>query len=116
MSSAIDRCKLELTGYTVLTEAANGAYVVTPVLAAMAGADVYALGARTAYGSADEIQNVTLELAKLAGVADRIQIILDKELHVRRSGGHHHEQWPGSSHRREDGRAHEAVRSRSADV
>jgi hypothetical protein len=79
ISSAIDRCGLELTGYTVLTEAANGAYVVTPALAAMAGADVYALGAATAYGSAEEIQDVTIELAKLAGVADRIQVIRDKD-------------------------------------
>ena len=79
MSSAIDRCKLELTGYTVLTEAANGAYVVTPVLAAMAGADVCALAAGTVYGSAKEIQNVTLELAKLAGVNDRIQLIFDRD-------------------------------------
>lgn len=79
MSSAIEHCEMELSGYTVLTEAATGAYVVTPVLAAMAGADVYALGAATAYGSAEEIQNVTVELAKLAGVADRIQIIRHKE-------------------------------------
>lgn len=79
ISSAIDRCALELSGYTVLTEAANGAYVVTPVLAAMAGADVYAIGAGTAYGSAEEIQNVTIDLAKLAGVADQIQIIHEKD-------------------------------------
>ena len=36
MSAAIGRCGLDLSGLTVLTEAASGAYVVTPVLAAMA--------------------------------------------------------------------------------
>src|SRR5690606_1365873 len=38
MRAAIARCRLDLSGLTVLTEAASGAYVVTPVLAALAGA------------------------------------------------------------------------------
>ena len=62
MSTAIDRCSLDLSGLTVLTEAASGAYVVTPVLAAMAGADVYALAAGTAHASSEEIQKLTVEL------------------------------------------------------
>lgn len=78
MAAAIDRCGLDLGGRTILTEAANGAYVVTPVLAAMAGADVFALAAGTAYASADEIEHVTAGLAKVAGVADRIQLIYSK--------------------------------------
>ncbi len=78
MNAAIDRCGLDLAGYTVLTEAASGAYVVTPVLAAMAGADVYALGTGTAYASADEIEAATTGLAKLAGVADRVRLIRRK--------------------------------------
>ena len=79
MSAAIDRCSLELTGLTVLTEAASGAYVVTPVLAAMAGADVYALAGGNAYASSTELQELTAELARLAKVADRIQLILRKD-------------------------------------
>lgn len=79
MAVAIDRCALDLGGRAVLTEAANGAYVVTPVLAAMAGADVYALAADTAYASAGEIRELTVELAKLAGVADRIQLVSSKD-------------------------------------
>ena len=40
---AVERCRLDLTGKVVLTEAACGAYVVTPILAACAGAKrVYA--------------------------------------------------------------------------
>ena len=34
--------ELDLRGKTVLTEAASGAYIVTPVLAAIAGAKVFA--------------------------------------------------------------------------
>ena len=74
MAAAVERCRLDLTGLRVLTEAANGAYVVTPVLAAMAGARVDALGAGTSYASAAELERVTLELADLAGVADRVTV------------------------------------------
>ena len=40
---SLDKFNLNLTGKVVLTEAATGAYSVTPVIAAMAGAKVYAL-------------------------------------------------------------------------
>jgi hypothetical protein len=75
MRSAIDRCNLDLSGLTVLTEAATGAYVVTPVIAAMAGARrVLAVTRPTRYGTVDEVRSATLELARHAGVADRIGI------------------------------------------
>lgn len=79
MSAAIDRCHLDLSGLTVLTEAATGAYVVTPVLAAMAGADVYALAAGTAYASSEEIQKLTAELARLGAVTDRTRLVYHKD-------------------------------------
>jgi hypothetical protein len=79
LSSVIDRCELELTDRTVLTEAATGAYVVTPILAAMAGANVYALTLETPYASADEIYSMSIELARDAAIADRIQFIRSKD-------------------------------------
>jgi len=79
MSAAIDRCGLDLSGLTVLTEAASGAYVVTPVLAAMAGADVYALAAGTAYASSGEIRRLTSRLARLGAVTDRIELVAGKD-------------------------------------
>ena len=79
MDAAIERCNLELSGLTVLTEAASGAYVVTPVLAAMAGADVYALAAGTAYASSERIRELTAELARLGKVVDRIQLVDGKD-------------------------------------
>ena len=39
MREAVERCELDLSGKVILTEAATGAYVVTPVLAAMADAE-----------------------------------------------------------------------------
>jgi hypothetical protein len=78
MRTAIKDCTLDLSGFTVLTEAANGPYVVTPVIAAMAGADVYTLAAATSYASAEELRAVTSELADLAGVASKIIFSQDK--------------------------------------
>lgn len=78
MRSAIDRCSLDLSGRTVLTEAATGAYVVTAVLAAMAGAEVYALAAATAYASSDELRALTTALAETAGVSERVVLTAGK--------------------------------------
>jgi hypothetical protein len=78
MEAAIDRCKLDLSQAMVLTEAASGAYLVTPVLAAMAGADVYALAAATSYAASGELAALTGGLAQLAGVADRIHLVHEK--------------------------------------
>lgn len=46
---------LNLSGRVVITEAANGPYCVTPLMAAMAGARVFALAQPSAYGSVDDI-------------------------------------------------------------
>jgi hypothetical protein len=54
---------LDLRGKTVLTEAASGAYVVTPVLAAIAGAKVFAFSKTTKYGPVEEIFSHTRSLA-----------------------------------------------------
>jgi hypothetical protein len=75
MTAAIQRCQLDLAGQVVLTEAATGAYAVTPVLAALAGAQVSALAAATRYATAQELAAGTTALARLAGVADQIELI-----------------------------------------
>jgi hypothetical protein len=83
MHSAIARCRLDLSGAVALTEAASGAYAVTPVLAAMAGADrVFAISRTTKYGAFEEISADTQQLAKLAGVASRLEIIAQKTREV----------------------------------
>jgi hypothetical protein len=76
IDAAVERCRLDLTGKIVLTEGACGAYAVTPVLAARAGADrVYAMTRSTSHGTIEEVTTQTLELARLAGVRDRIEIV-----------------------------------------
>ena len=59
----VNALQLNLKGKTVLTEAATGAYIVTPVLAALAGATVYAYSKTTRYGKVDEVFTATRDLA-----------------------------------------------------
>jgi hypothetical protein len=83
MVSALNRTGLDLCGAVVLTEAASGAYAVTPVLAAMAGAGrVIALTKDTPYGSIAQICEETLRLGKLAGVSSRIEITTERSAEV----------------------------------
>jgi hypothetical protein len=83
MDAAIRRCELDLSGTAILTEAASGAYVVTPVLAALAGAQrVFAVTYPSAYGTVEEIARTTLDLAELAGVSERIEILSAKRAEI----------------------------------
>ena len=76
IEAAVERCRLDLTGKVVLTEAACGPYVVTPILAACAGAEhVYATTKSTAHGTVEEVFAQTFEVAQLVGVQDRIEIV-----------------------------------------
>jgi hypothetical protein len=68
----VEALGLNLKGKTVLTEAASGAYVVTPVLAALAGAKVYAFTKTTRYGTVEEIFDNTRKL-----IADCTSMKLD---------------------------------------
>ena len=54
---------LDLAGVRVVTEAATGPYVVTPVMAAAAGAEVVALAKDSRHGSAAEARRQTMEFA-----------------------------------------------------
>jgi hypothetical protein len=79
MEAAVRACRLDLSGAVVLTEAASGAYAVTPVLAAMAGAASVAALARTSpYGTSAEVAEETVSLARTAGVADRVEVVTEK--------------------------------------
>jgi hypothetical protein len=79
MQEAIQRCELQLENVTVLTEAATGAYVVTPIIAAMAGAKkVFALTRSSRYGTIEQVKAQTQELAEIVGLSHKIEIITDK--------------------------------------
>jgi hypothetical protein len=76
MKLAVAETGLDMSGMTVLTEAATGAYAVTPVLAAMAGAKrVHAFTRPGRHGTVLDAKRETMELAALLGVADRIEIL-----------------------------------------
>ncbi len=59
----VSALQLNLKGKTVLTEAATGAYIVTPVLAALAGAKVFAFSKTTRYGKVEDVFAETRRLA-----------------------------------------------------
>ena len=73
IDDAVNRLNLDLSGKVVLTEAATGAYIVTPVIAALAGAEVYAFTKDTRYGTVAEVRKQTNEL---------IDLFKDKKLNV----------------------------------
>ncbi len=73
IDDAVNRLNLDLSGKVVLTEAATGAYIVTPVIAALAGAEVYAFTKDTRYGTVAEVRKQTNEL---------IDLFKDKKLSV----------------------------------
>ena len=64
LKKQVDALELDLKGRTVLTEAASGPYIVTPVLAAIAGAKVYAYSKTTRYGSVEEVFAGTRQLCE----------------------------------------------------
>ncbi len=73
---AVADLELDLTGQVVLTEAATGAYAVTPVIAALAGASrVVALAKDTRYGTVGHVRELTETVALFAGTRHRIEIV-----------------------------------------
>jgi hypothetical protein len=76
---AIRTFELNLSGLVVLTEGATGYYVLTPLIAALAGAErVYALTKDSRYGSADAVSQLTMALADRWGLADRINVLFSR--------------------------------------
>ncbi|MCM0589163.1 MAG: hypothetical protein HEQ19_08725 [Gloeotrichia echinulata CP02] len=79
MRQAIERCDLQLQKAIILTEAATGAYAVTPVIAAIAGAEkVFALTQSSRYGTIEQVKALTEQLAEIAGVSGQIEFITEK--------------------------------------
>lgn len=75
VTAAVRRLRLDLSGLRVVTEAATGAYVVTPLLAAAAGAFVTALTRDSRYGTASQARGETSRVAEALGVAGRIHVV-----------------------------------------
>ena len=78
---AIDHLKLELAGARVVTEAATNEYAVTPVIAALAGAEVFALTRDSSYGNVDLVRQHVAAVAEAARVdMASIAILTDRSL------------------------------------
>ena len=81
MDRAIATTELDLSGLTVLTEAATGAYATTAVVAAMAGAArVYAFAKPSRHGSVADVEAEVLKLASFAGVAPGWRSLRDNRI------------------------------------
>jgi hypothetical protein len=76
VKDCLEQLKLDLSGLSVLTEAASGNYVYTPLIAAMANArEVIAVTRDSKYGKAKDISRNTYLLAKHFGIEkNRIRI------------------------------------------
>ena len=75
----IRRFNLNLTGLTVYTEAASGAYLLCPILAALAGAEkVYAQTRDSRFGKVDEIRKATMAAAREYDVANRVEVLTER--------------------------------------
>ena len=76
---AIESLNLNLEDLIVLTEAASRNYVVTPVIAAIAGAEkVYAITTDSQYGQAKDVADFSNRFAEYCGVRNKVQVIFEK--------------------------------------
>jgi hypothetical protein len=79
IDNAIVDFNLNLQGITVLTETASGPYVVTPLIAAMAGAEkVVAVTRSSRYGSANDVKKYTQDWIEQLGLSNsNIEVSLE---------------------------------------
>ena len=95
IQNTIETLSLDLNNMTVLTEAASGNFIVTPLITAMAGArKVYVVCKDTAYGLKDEVLEYLYDVVESFGIDRfRIQYVEDKnsiayEVNVVTNSGH----------------------------
>lgn len=77
LKQVVEGLQLDLDERVVLTEAATGAYVVTPVLAALAGARVYAYTRPSRYGTVAEVTDATMSLTRELDIDERRVKVID---------------------------------------
>ena len=83
INQSIAKLELNLKNLNILTEAASGNYICTPIIAAMSKAsNVYAYAQDSNYGKAEDIFYNTRKLAELLGIRKRIKFIetLDNDI------------------------------------
>lgn len=83
INQSIAKLELDLKNLNILTEAATGNYICTPIIAAMGNASkVFAYAQDSNYGKAEDIFHNTNRLAEHVGVREKIKFIktLDKDI------------------------------------
>ncbi len=71
----INHFAVDLSGLTVYTEAASGAYLLTPIIAALAGArKVFAQTRDSRFATAEVVCRETMRAAAAFGVADNVEV------------------------------------------
>ena len=76
----ISSLKLDLSGLTVLTEAATGYYALTPIIAALAGADtVYCIARNSRFGTVQDVIDLNTVLRRDLRVKNDIIIFTDRK-------------------------------------
>ncbi len=76
MKESIAKMNLDLSGLTILTEAATGYFALTPIIAALSGANkVYALTRNSNYGTIKDVKKITYEFANEFDLKNRIEVI-----------------------------------------
>jgi hypothetical protein len=75
IKDSFNKFQIDLEGKVLLTEAATGNFVCTPILSAMAGARVFAIAKDSKYGSVYQAQDEVLSLTKELNIKDKITII-----------------------------------------
>lgn len=77
--NSIKKFNLSLSGLTIFTEAATGAYMYTPIIAAIAGAEkVFAFTKDSKYGPKEKVRKETLKIAEYFAVKKKIDVIYKK--------------------------------------
>jgi len=75
MHEAVAKLDLDLSGLRVLTEAASGRYIYTPLICALAGCvEVIAYTRDSDYAAASEVEEATLQAASELGVAGSLSV------------------------------------------
>ena len=77
IKETIELFDLDLQGLSVLTEAANGYFYVTPVIAVLSGATVYALARDSQYGKKEELARYLIKQAGQFNLPNQIEIIYE---------------------------------------
>ena len=81
ISATIQTLGLDLSGLAVLTEAASGPFVVTPVISALAGARrTVAITGESRFATTQEVIDQTRALETLCGLSDAVEIVTGRNI------------------------------------